>query len=150
MAYISTSDLSRRLGAALYARLTDRVAGATADEVVAQQIVAEAEAEANSFLARRYATPVDLAAAPELAATLAARVLDLAEHRAWRSSPFVSGVPQRVEELYRQAASWFEAAARGAALLPAAAPPASGVAEVRGPLYAARPRQATAQELDGL
>ena len=79
MAYITTDQLSQRLGATLYARLTDRVNGTTADAGIAQQIVDEAAAEADSYLARRYQTPVDLAAHPELAAVLQLRVLGLAE-----------------------------------------------------------------------
>ena len=94
MPYITTTQLSQRLGATLYARLTDRVNGTTADAAVAQQIVNEAEAEADSYLGRRYRTPVDLVVHPELANVLAARVLDLAEYGAWKSSPFVSDPPQ--------------------------------------------------------
>ncbi|HPC22448.1 MAG TPA: DUF1320 family protein, partial [Phycisphaerae bacterium] len=60
MAYITAADLSRRLGATLYARLTDRENGTTANAAVAETIVAEAESEANSYLAARYATPVSL------------------------------------------------------------------------------------------
>jgi phage gp36-like protein len=53
MAYITTSQLSERLGSTLYARLTDRVNGTTANSTVAQQIVDESQAEADSYLARR-------------------------------------------------------------------------------------------------
>ena len=80
MPYITTTQLSARLGSTIYARLTDRDNGTTADPDVAQQIVDEAEALADSHLAKRYATPVDLGAHPELADVLEARVLDLAEH----------------------------------------------------------------------
>ncbi len=150
MAYITAAQLSNRLGAGLYARLTDRVSGTMADAGVAQQIVDESEAVANSYLARRYATPVDLLAHPELAAALAARVLDLAEYAAWRGSPFVTDLPQRVQKLAQQAGAWFEAVARGEVLLPAAAAPASGHADARGPLYTAPERPMRAEELDGL
>ena len=44
MAYITTTQLSDRLGSTLYARLTDRVNGTTANAGVGQQIVDEAEA----------------------------------------------------------------------------------------------------------
>lgn len=150
MAYITTTDLSARLGATLYARLTDRVHGTTADNDVAQQIVAAAEAEADSYLAKRYATPLDLVAQPELVGVLQARVLDLAEHAAWKSSPFVSDPPQRIRMLYATALAWFEAVARGAVTLPAAVPPASSTADDAGPRYSAQPRVFTAVELDGL
>lgn len=150
MAYISTDQLGQRLGATLFARLTDRVNGTTVDAAVAQQIVDEAEAEADSYLARRFRTPVDLAVHPELADVLAARVLDLAEHAAWRGSPFVGDLPQRVQRLYAAAVAWLEALARGQVALPAAAPPAPGTAEADGPRVAGGGRLFTANELDGL
>jgi len=150
MAYITTNDLSQRLGTTLYARLTDRVNGATASATVAQQIVDEAEAAANSYLARRYRTPVDLTARPEVAKVLAARVLDLAEAAAWRGSPFVSDPPQRVELLYADALRWFQDVAAGQVPLPASAPLAGPTADNDGPRYTATPRTFTADELDGL
>lgn len=150
MAYVTISALSDRLGAPLYARLTDRVNGTTANDAVAQTIVDEAEAEVDSYLARRLATPVDLAAHPELAAVLAARVLDLAEHIAWRGSPFVSDPPQRVQRLYGAAVAWLERVAQGDVPLPAAGVPASTRATDDGPHYRGTARAFTAEELDGL
>ena len=150
MAYITTSQLSERLGSTIYARLTDRVNGTTADSAVAQQIVDEAEAEANSYLARRYATPVDLVAHPESADVLKLRVLDLAEYSAWKSSPFVSDPPQRVHGLQMTALQWFEAVARGQVLLPAASPLSPPTTEDPGPRCAGHARAFTADELDGL
>lgn len=150
MAYVTTGQLESRLGAPLYARLTDRASGTTADETVAAQIVAEAQAEADSFLARRYATPVDLAAHPELAAILEARVLDLAEWLAWKSSPFVSDCPQRVYRLHEAARRWFEDVARGRTTLPASSPAAGPTACENGPRYRGGRRVFAADELDGL
>jgi phage gp36-like protein len=150
VAYITISQLSERLGTALYARLTDRVNGTTASDSVAQQIVDEAEAEANSYLARRYATPVNLVTQPELADILAARVLDLAEWAAWKSTPFVNGPPMRVQSIYAEALRWFQGVAQGRLSLPAAAPPDSRTADDEGPRYVAQPRAFTADELDGL
>ncbi len=146
--YITVADLEQRLGTTLYARLTDRVSGTTASTTVAQQIVDEAEAEADALLARRFATPVDLAAHPELATLIAARVLDLAEHNAWRGSPFISDLPQRVQQLGADARRWLEAVAAGTLPLPADAPPASATG-CSGLRYAARPREFTAEELEG-
>ncbi len=150
MAYISTADLSQRLGATLYARLTDRVSGTTADANVAQELVDAAEAEADSFFARRYATPVDLAAHPELAQVLTARVLDLAEYLAWHGSPFIGDPPQRVQTLYAAALRWLEDVANGRLVLPAASPPTSAVAHADQPRQASRARVFSADELDGL
>ena len=150
MPYITTTQLSQRLGATLYARLTDRVNGTTADAAVAQQIVNEAEAEADSYLGRRYRTPVDLVVHPELANVLAARVLDLAEYGAWKSSPCVSDPPQRVHLMYAAALGWLEEVAHGQIVLPAAAPPSSTVAVDDSPRYVSTARVFTADELDGL
>jgi phage gp36-like protein len=150
VAYITTTQLSQRLGATLYARLTDRVNGTTASTTVAQELVDAAEAEANSYLARRYRAPVDLVTHPELAGPLAARVLDLAEYGAWKSSPFVSDPPQRVHALYASALAWFEAVAAGQVTLPSAAPPARPVADDNAPHCRGTPRVFTADELDGL
>ena len=150
MAYITTSDLSDRLGATLYARLTDRVNGTSANSTVAQQIVDQAEAEANSYLAKRYATPVSLAAHPELADVLAQRVLDLAEYLAWRGSPFMNDLPGRVKSVRGEAQRWFEQVTNGGIDLPAASPPTSAVAADDSPRYRASERSFTADELDGL
>lgn len=133
MAYVTTTQLSDRLGVTLYARLTDRVNGASANATVAQEIAAQAEALANGFLARRYATPIDLSAHPELADVLRTRVLDIAEFLAWRSSPFVTDIPERVRLVHDEATGWLEAVARGGLDLPAAAPPAPRVAADEGP-----------------
>jgi len=150
MAYVTTEQLSQRLGATLYARLTDRVNGTTANPAVAQQIIAEAEAEANSYLARRFQTPIDLAAHPELADVLRLRVLDLAEYAAWKSSPFVSDPPERVEAVYAAAVRWFSELAAGGVVLPADRPPAAQMLDPQTPRYTATPRVFTAEELEGL
>ncbi len=147
MPYITTTDLRTRLGLTLYARLTDRENGTTADETTAERLVGEAEAEADSYLARHYATPVDLAAHPELAQVLAARVLDLAEWNAWKSSPFVSDPPQRVHRLRDGALRWLDDVARRRIVLPAASVLGGPVATEDGPRVAAA-RLATADEMD--
>ncbi len=150
MPYITIAQLRQRLGPTLYARLTDRETGTREDEAAAQEIVNGAEAEANSYLARRYATPVDLTARPELADILASRVLDLAEFAAWRSSPFISDPPQRVHLLYATALAWFESVGAGRIVLPAIAPPASTSATDDRPRHSGSGRVFTASDLDGL
>lgn len=150
MTYVTLQQLKDRLGTPAYARLTDRVAGETPSDAVGQQIVDEAQAQADSYLATRYATPIDLSARPEVAHVLEARVLDLAEYRAWQSSPFVGDVPDRVRLVYESAVRWFESVAEGRTLLPAAAPPASITARTGAPQYSSADRVFTAEELDGL
>ncbi|MBL8878141.1 MAG: DUF1320 family protein [Phycisphaerales bacterium] len=150
MSYITIAQLEARLGTPLYARLTDRAVGATADANVAQQIVDEAEALANSYLGRRFVTPIDLGARPELSNVLEARVLDLAEYAAWKGSPFVGQIPGRVESIHVAATAWFERIATGEIALPASSSPASRNA-VGGEVYFdSRERGFTAEELDGL
>jgi phage gp36-like protein len=150
MAYITTTELRTRLGDTLYARLTDRVDGVTPNSGVADDLVAEAEAVADSYLAVRYRTPVDLSAHPEVARVLAARVLDLAEVRAWRSSPFVSDPPQRIHNLEETALAWFQDAATGRLLLPAMSVLSGPVAVDDSARFAGGGRSFTADELDGL
>jgi phage gp36-like protein len=150
MAYVSVMQLRARLGPTVYARLTDRMHGTDGDDSVGQQIVDEAEALVNSYLAARYATPIDLGAHPELADVLAARVLDLAEYLAWRSSPFVSDVPERIRMLWHEAHRWLEALAAGRIHLPAGEPPVSRTAEDDTPRARSAPRKFSAEELDGL
>lgn len=148
MAYATTTDLKQRLGDTLYARLTDRIAGTDADDAVAQSILDEAVALAESYLAKRFRTPIDLMAHPELANVLRARVLDVAEHLAWRTSPFVGNLPDRVLFLHEEALRWLEALAAGRIHLPAGAPPASRVAEDDAARTAGSRRQFTGAELD--
>lgn len=150
MAYVTTTQLSARLGTTLYARLTDRVNGTTASDSVAQQLVDEAAAIADSYLARRYATPVDLTARPELADVLAARVLDLAEWGAWQSSPFVSDPPQRIHRLREAATRWLQDVADGRIALPATTLPELQNLDDNTPRYTAAARQFRHDELDGL
>jgi phage gp36-like protein len=150
VSYITLQHLKNRLGTAMYARLTDRVAGETPDDAVGQQIVAEAEAEANGRLAVRFATPVDLSANPELADVLAARVLDLAEAIAWHSSPFMGDVPDRVRLLRVDAISWFDDVGCGRVQLPAATLPRSTTAFDDAARVTSAERVFTADELEGL
>jgi phage gp36-like protein len=150
VAYITTTQLQDRLGSTLYARLTDRVNGTTPDSKVAGQIVDDAEALADSYLAKRYATPIDLTAHPELSDVLTARVLDLAEYLAWRDSPFITDVPERVRLLHDETSGWFAAIAAGEIDLPASAPPASRTAADDSPRSTEPPRRFTHDELDGL
>lgn len=150
MAYITTSDLSTRLGTTLYARLTDRVNGTTANNTVAQEIVDAAEAEVDSYLSKRYATPINLTANSELNATLKARVLDVAEYRAWNGAPFVTRAPDRVASVYSSSKRWLADVAAGLIHLPAASRPASPTAEDDAPRYTAVERVFTADALDGL
>lgn len=150
MAYVTKEQLESRLGSPIYARLTDRVAGETADDAVGQAIVDEASALADGWLSVRYATPIDLLVHPELANVLATRVLDLAESIAWRSSPFVGDMPDRQRFVADTARRWFEQVAAGSVTLPAASPPTGRVAVNDEPYASSAERVFTREELDGL
>ncbi len=110
----------------------------------------EAEAEANSYLAARYPVPLDVGAHPELAGLLAARVLDLAEYNAWKSSPFVSDPPQRVHVMQANALQWFRDVAAGRIPLPVARPSDLRPTTDDAAQYSARPRAWSAAEMGEL
>lgn len=148
MAYAVAADLLARVGEVLYARLTDRTDGVAGDTAVASAIVTEAEALVNAELARRYATPLDLTASPELAEVLKARTIDLAEYLAWRGSPFVTDIPQRVRLLYDGVQRWLDDIAQGRLLLPSATPLPPTAAIDAGPVYSSAPRAFSADELE--
>lgn len=149
MAYIKSEDLQARLGEAVYARLTDRRGGAEADDTVGAAIASAACAELDGYLARRFATPIDLSARPELAPVIIARVTDLAEFIAWSTSPFTRDVPPRVVALRAAAVKWFEQVVRGELDLPAGVPPDSRSAADDAPRVSGTPRTLTAEELEG-
>ena len=67
MAYISNADLQERLGASAYVQLADDNGDGAADVGVVDEVRLAAEGEVNSHLARRYATPIDLALHADLA-----------------------------------------------------------------------------------
>ncbi len=90
MAYISNADIQERLGSQTYVQLTDDDGDAVADVGVVNEARLGAEGEVNSYLARRYRVPIDLAANPELADLLATITLDLVEFRLHARRPPVS------------------------------------------------------------
>jgi phage gp36-like protein len=134
MSYLANSDIEKRLGTAAYVQLTDDEGTGSANEDRVDEARLGAEGEANSYLARRYAVPVDLSGHPELAAVLESFVLDLAEYRLHGRRPPVS---QDVLRRRQEAVQWLWRVAEGQVYLPAAAAPAAGtssgtVAEVSG------------------
>ena len=62
MSYLANSDIEKRLGAAAYVQLTDDEGTGSANQDRVDEARLGAEGEANSYLARRYAVPVDLSA----------------------------------------------------------------------------------------
>lgn len=116
MSYATLSDLEDRLGSAVYLQLTDDAGSGAPDEVVAGEALGGAEGEANSFLARRYAVPVEAADEPEVAALLKSMALDLAEYRLHARR---GHVPEDVRVKCEAALRWLQLVAAGQAVLPA-------------------------------
>lgn len=126
MAYITNNDIEQRVGSATYVQLADDDGDGQADVGVVDEVRLAAEGEANAFLARRFAVPIDLTAHPELADVLASVTLDLAEVRLRARRPPVSDAARR---LHDSAVSWLTDVAHGAIDLPSATPVASNTTQ---------------------
>ena len=125
MAYISNEDIEERLGTQTYVQLTDDDGDAVADVGVVDEARLGAEGEVNSYLARRYRLPIDLAAHPELADLLATITLDLVEFRLHTRRPPVSDA---VVQKQHRALQWLQRIADGTIDLPSLSElPAGGV-----------------------
>lgn len=121
MSYINNQDIIDRVGNSAAVQLTTD-AGSVVDTNVLDEVRKSAEGEANGFLARRYAVPVDLTAHPDLAGTLKGMVLDIAVYRLHARRTPVSDGDQRMRD---QAIKWLTSVSTGTIVLPAAATPAS-------------------------
>ena len=115
MAYITNADIEERLGTQTYVQLTDDDGDAVADVGVVDEARLGAEGEVNSYLARRYRLPIDLAAHPELADLLATITLDLVEFRLHTRRPPVSDA---VLQKQHRALQWLQRIADGTIDLP--------------------------------
>lgn len=129
MAYVTNSDIAERLGNATYVQLADDDGDGQADVGVVDEVRLAAEGEVNSYLARRYQVPIDLAAHADLADVIASFTLDLAEYRLHARRP---PVPGDVKDKRKQAVEWLKRIADGVIELPAATPVASS--DLRGTL----------------
>lgn len=127
MSYVANEDIETRLGPTAYVQLTDDDEDGSADPAVVDEAREGAEGEVNSYLARRYAVPVDLSSYGELEALLKTVVLDLVEHRLHSRRP---PVPADVKAKRQSAVEWLARVASGAVELPAgktvSANPATG------------------------
>jgi phage gp36-like protein len=132
MPYITNADIQQRVGAEAYVQLADDDGDGQADTGVVDEVRLGAEGEVNSYLARRYAVPIDLTTHADLAGLLASVTLDLAEYRLRVRRP---PVPQETLGRRSQAVDWLTRVAGGALDLPAAAPVAANT--TRGTLGAA-------------
>jgi phage gp36-like protein len=147
MAYVSNDDVLLRLGQRAYVQLSDDAGSGSANEAVIDAARAAAEGEVNSYLARRYRVPLDLAAHPELNAILAAVTLDVVELRLHARRP---PVPEHITLRYRAALDWLSRVGSGAAALPAESAPAAGTVTGAGAVVTGEDVTLSRAELEGL
>lgn len=117
MSYITNTSIQNRLGLATYVQLADDDGDGQADAVVVDEVRLAAEGEVNSYLARRFSVPIDLATHPDLSGLLASITLDLAEYRLRLRRP---PVPASAAKRYEQAVQWLQGVADGVIDLPGA------------------------------
>lgn len=122
MAYINNSDITTWMGSATVVQLTDDTGSGAADAAKITEARVGAEGEVNSYLATRYAVPVDLTGEPEVSAVLRTFVLDLAAYRLRSRRP---PVPADVVRRRDEAIEWLARVASGLVQLPAALAPRS-------------------------
>ena len=120
MTYITNSDLEAWLGTETYIELTDDVGSGSADPAKANEARLGAEGEANSYLATRFAVPVEVSSDAEAAAVLRTFVLDLAAYRLHSRRP---PVPADVVRRREEAVTWLGRVAAGIVQLPAGVAP---------------------------
>ncbi|MCB8748322.1 DUF1320 domain-containing protein [Rhodoferax sp. U2-2l] len=137
MSYASQSDMVERFGEAEVAGRTNRVDGLTIDQVVLDRALADADAEINSYLARRYSVP--LTTTPPVINRLAC---DITRYRL-----FDDGVPDTVRQRYEDAVSLLKKFASGDVQLvgQAEAPTAADSLSY----YSFSPRQVTDETMRG-
>ncbi len=119
MSYLSNTDIENRVGTAAYVQLSDDDGDNQADTVVVDETRLGAEGEVNSYLARRYAVPIDLGLHPELSNLLKSITLDLVEMRLRARRP---PVPDATLRRHADALVWLRGVAVGTIALPSASP----------------------------
>ena len=125
MNYTTHEDIQRRIGELVLIQLTDDAGAGTADSAVIEDARQQAEAEVNSYVARRYGVPVNTTANDQVAAVLKATTLDVIEYRLHARRPFL---PDDVATRYRAALTWLARVGAGEIFLPTATElPASAI-----------------------
>lgn len=121
MSYVTNADIESRLGTEAYIALTDDEGNGTADLARINEARMGAEGEANSYLATRYQTPVDVSSEPEVESVLRCFVLDLVTYRLHSRRP---PVPADMVRRREEAVTWLSRVASGVVQLPAIIAPA--------------------------
>jgi len=122
MGYVSNADIELRLGTAVAVQLTDDAGAGVINAALLDEARSGAEGEVNSYLARRFQTPIDVGAHAEVAGLLVSVTLDLVEYRLHARRP---PIPPSVIQRHRSALDWLGRVASGAVSLPSAIPIAS-------------------------
>jgi len=115
MGYVTNADIEDRLGSTTYVQLTDDEGTGSADTDKVDEARLGAEGELDSYLARRYAVPIDVTAHEELAGLLKSIALDIAEFRLQGRRP---PVPSAVVDKRNAAVRWLQQVASGEIVLP--------------------------------
>ncbi len=103
MTYATQQDLVDRFGAQELARLTDKDLGETINASTVDRALADTDAEIDSYLSKRVATP--LSPAPAL---VNAHACTIARYRLHGDM-----VTDRIRDAYKDARAWLEKAAKG-------------------------------------
>ncbi len=146
MAYITNSDIELRLGSAAIVQLADDDGNGVADVAVVDEARRGAQGEVDSYLARRFAVPIDLGLHPAVAGVLKSFALDLAEYRLRSRRP---PIPSDAIERHAKALAWLGRVATGEVELPLATDAAPRATGGDGAVVTGGERILTDDELDG-
>lgn len=147
MSYVTNSEIQSRLGTQAYIQLTDDSGSGSADVAKVDEARLGAEGEVNSYLATRYAVPVDLSAEAEVQAVLKSFVLDLVSYRLHSRRP---PVPADIVRRREEAVTWLARVASGIVQLPSATTLAENAALGFMPQSTGPARSMTRESLESL
>ena len=147
MSYVTNSEIQARLGSQAYIQLTDDTGSGSADTAKIDEARLGAEGEVNSYLATRYAVPVDLSGEAEVQAVLKSFVLDLVSYRLHSRRP---PVPADIVRRREEAVTWLSRVASGIVQLPSATTLAESLALGFVPQSTGPARAMTRESLESL
>jgi phage gp36-like protein len=130
--------------------LTDRRGVGEINQAVLASAIAAAEGEFHSYVARRYAVPLDLESeTDELAETIRGNLVTLLTYRLW-SPPRKQTMPQSVRDAYKDALAWLQKVADGKVTLGSSTSPAASSESPAATEYDTEDREFTRNRLSGL
>ncbi len=121
MAYIVNQDLIDRVGNDTAAQLTTE-SGTVPSSSILDEVRISSEREVDSYLSRRFSTPIDTSTDADLAAFLKKLTLDLAEYRIFGRRPPVS---KNKKQVYDNTITWLKGFVNGENNLPGKVTPPS-------------------------